>query len=175
MAIKGNRSLDVALLLKRDDFGVGAGLHIDPVYIDQVCVLFVLGFDGDLAGKGKCASGFIDEGLAADSHGFGSAIAHVDIEAHFLNGEVFGLLHEQLPNVLLLGLGEMGLLGLQLARSIAYLDVDYAFHHGFYLTELVLAPYDVLARHLLDQLVVQVFVFGLFGDLGPAERTFLVD
>lgn len=106
MAIKGDRSLDVALLLKRYDFGVGAGLDIDPVYIDQISVLFVLGFDGDLAGEGKCASGFIDEGLAADSHRFGSAIAHVDVEAHLLNGEVFGLPHEQLPNVLLLSLGE---------------------------------------------------------------------
>lgn len=151
---KGNRSLYVTLLLKCDHFGVGAGLHIDPVHIDQVCVLFVLGFDGDLAGKGKCASGFIDEGLATDSHGFRGAIAHVDVEAHLLNGEVFGLLHEQLPNVLLLSLGEMGLLGLQLARIIAYLDVDYALHHGFNLSELVFAPYDVLARHLLDQLVV---------------------
>ena len=83
--------------------------------------------------------------------------------------------HKQLPNILLLCLGEQRLFGLQLSRMIAYLYVDYAFHHGFYLPELVLAPYDVLAGHFLEEFVMQVFVFCLFGDFGPAEGTFLVD
>ena len=47
-----------------------AGFNIDPIYVDKVRVLFVFGFDGDLAGEGKGASGFIDKGLATNFHRF---------------------------------------------------------------------------------------------------------
>ena len=64
---------------------------------------------------------------------------------------------------------------MKLPRGIANLEVDDALHHGLDLAELILAPHDVLAGHLLDELVVEVFVFCLFGDLGPAERALFAD
>ena len=88
------RSLDVVLLLQRDDLGVRAGLDVDAVYVDQIRVFLVPRPDGDLAGEGKGASGLVYEGLAADPHGLRGAVAHVDVEAHLFDREVLGLPHE---------------------------------------------------------------------------------
>lgn len=49
---------------------MSAGLNIDPIYVNQICVLLILWLYGDLAGKGESASRFIDEGLIPDSHRF---------------------------------------------------------------------------------------------------------
>jgi hypothetical protein len=83
-----------------------ACLDVNPVDGDQLGVVFVSRLYGDLAAEGESASGFKREGGVSDANGLGIWFSHVDVEGHFLDGETFGLLHEELPVVLFLGLSE---------------------------------------------------------------------
>lgn len=170
-----NGSFSVALLLQGNHLCMSPRLHVNPVNIHNIRILLILRLDSDLAGERESAPRLKDERSIADSDWLRAAIAHVDVEAYLLNGEVLGLADKQLPDVFLLGLGEDGLFGLQLARVVAYLQVDDAFEHSLHPMKLPLSPQYIAAGHILDQLIMKLLVLGLLGDLGPAERALLVD
>jgi hypothetical protein len=150
-------------------------LNVNPVNVHNIAVLLILGLYGDLTGEGEGASRLEDKRGVTDAHWFGVGVAHVDVEAYFFYGEVLGLSDEELPDVLLLGLGEDGLLGLQFPRIIAYFKVDNALEHGLHPMEIPLPAEDVTAGHILHKLIMQLLVLCLLGDLAPAERALLID
>lgn len=83
----------------------------------------------DFAAEAECTSRFIYPRWTLYSDGLRVRLSHVDVEFHILELKVSLLDCEQLPVVLLLGLREGGLLGLQLDGVVADLDEYDALHH----------------------------------------------
>ena len=65
------------------------------------------------------------------------------------------------------------MLGLQLSGCVADFHKNYAFHDPLHPPVLILPLFKLRHRHSTNYFVVQLLVLGLFGDGGPADRTFI--
>ncbi len=149
-------------------------LYIDSIYDFGLGIFIVLGFDYEFTCKRKCSSWLEGKRRISHSYWFGSWFSHVDVEADFLNSEVFWLFDEQLPYVLLFCLGKGRLFGLQLSRSVSNLYIYDALHHSLDLLEVLLSSWNLLWRKFLNDLLMKLLVFGLFCYFTSAEWAFLV-
>lgn len=68
-----------------------ARLDIDPVYAGNRRIVFILRLDNNLTAEGEGAPRFEGERGMGYSDGDGIAVAHVYVEGHLFEFEVFGL------------------------------------------------------------------------------------
>ena len=152
-----------------------ARLNIDSIHCNQIRILFVFGFNSDLAGERKGSPWFKGKRRVSHSNWFWIAVSHIDIESYLLNNEVFWLFDKQFPDVLFFCFCENGLLSLQRPWDITDFNVDYAFHHCLDFEKIAFSPTPFLIAELCYKLLMKLFVFCLFGNFSPTKRTFLVD
>lgn len=137
-------------------------LNVYTIDIDYISIFFVLRLDCNLTCKGKCSSWFEDKRSVSNLYWLRRRITHVYVKAYFLYWEIFWLFYEKLPNIFFLCLCENRLFCLKFSWIIPDFDINYTFHHCFYLFKFTLTTNYFTTLHLLYNLFMKLFILSLF-------------
>lgn len=149
-------------------------LHIYSIDLLSLGVFAVSWLYTYLTSKRKSSPRFKRKGRVSHFYWLRSRISHIDVKTYFLNSKIFRLLDKHFPIIFLLCLGKSRLLSLKLSRSVAYFNINDAFHHPLHFLKILLSSSNILFTHLLENFVMKQHIFNFFSDLAPTKRTFLV-